>query len=118
LLATIRRVSGMTREQVNRRVQMRGIWRFYMDGDMRWRWQRLSVSKAVIAESNVAFSDYAQCVEDAQGDGYVPLPSQSKLRPRLGEHSLVDSAYSARLSAAEPRRRAAVHATRPGSEPA
>ncbi len=63
------------------------IWRFYLDPQRKWRWQRLSVSQAVIAESPGAYKEYEGCVENARDQGYVFQPSQStrvqsQLRPR------------------------------------
>ena len=61
------------------------IWRFYVGEDQRWRWQRLSVSREVLAESPTAYSDYEGCLADARGQGYVFQPPQAGLirsRPR------------------------------------
>lgn len=58
---------------------MNSIWRFYKDDDRHWRWQRLSIDRAVIAESRAAHKHYDECVADAQGKGYILQPSQPKL---------------------------------------
>ena len=47
------------------------IWRFYSGSDHRWRWQHVSVSGAVIAESPAAFKDYDECMANAKDEGYV-----------------------------------------------
>jgi hypothetical protein len=72
---------------------MRGIWRFYLDERAQWRWQRLSTNKVVIAESQVAFADYKQCVEDAHGKGYLLDSAEAKLKRMRGERSLVGTSY-------------------------
>jgi len=76
---------------------MRGIWRFYVDEYARWRWQRLSVNKVVIAESHGAFADYEQCVADAHGKGYLPQSTAPKLKPARGERSFVGTSYNLSL---------------------
>ncbi|OGA37596.1 MAG: hypothetical protein A3G24_08330 [Betaproteobacteria bacterium RIFCSPLOWO2_12_FULL_62_13] len=58
---------------------MSSIWRFYKDQDRQWRWQRLSIDRAVLAESRAAHKQYDECVADAQGKGYILQPSQPKL---------------------------------------
>src|SRR5687767_6308401 len=42
----------------HRRVSMRVIWRFFVGEDMRWRWQQLSVDRAVVAESRSSYEKY------------------------------------------------------------
>ncbi len=59
---------------------MNDIWRFYTDADHRWRWQRLSAARQLIAESRAGYEIYGQCVAAAQGEGYEFLPSQEKLK--------------------------------------
>jgi len=58
---------------------MNSIWRFYVDQDRRWRWQRLSVDHALIAESRAAYKEYEGCLANAQDEGYVFEPSQTRL---------------------------------------
>ncbi|MBI4193659.1 MAG: hypothetical protein HY526_01130 [Betaproteobacteria bacterium] len=58
---------------------MSSVWRFYKDQDRHWRWQRLSIDRAVIAESRAAHKNYDDCVADATGKGYVHQPSQPRL---------------------------------------
>ncbi|MBM3358266.1 MAG: hypothetical protein FJY54_11125 [Betaproteobacteria bacterium] len=58
---------------------MSAIWRFYMDQDRRWRWQRLSTDRVVIDESRTAHKQYEGCVADAQNEGYIFHPAQTKL---------------------------------------
>ena len=55
------------------------VWRFYTDQNHRWRWQRLSVNREVIAESHAAYEDYESCLADAKNKGHVYLPSQAKI---------------------------------------
>jgi hypothetical protein len=66
--------------------EMNMIWRFYVDERHLWRWQQLSVNRAVIAESPGAFDAYVACLENAAEQGYVfvaaktkPLPANAKL---------------------------------------
>lgn len=61
---------------------MNYIWRFYVDQDRRWRWQRLSSDRSLVAESRAAYKEYESCVTNAQNEGYDFQPSQSKLVPR------------------------------------
>ncbi|MBI3043784.1 MAG: DUF1508 domain-containing protein [Betaproteobacteria bacterium] len=58
---------------------MNYIWRFYMDQDRRWRWQRLSADRVLVAESRTAYKEYEGCLANAQVEGYVFHPSQPKL---------------------------------------
>lgn len=58
---------------------MNSIWRFYVDQDRRWRWQRLATDRGVIAESRMAYKEYEKCLANAQEEGYVFHPSQAKL---------------------------------------
>jgi len=53
-------------------------WRFYIDQDRQWRWQQLSMNGVIARESQGAFKDYDACLADAQGEGYIFLPSQTK----------------------------------------
>jgi hypothetical protein len=69
---------------------MRGIWRFFREGDAGWKWQRLSINKVVMAESRVTFAEYAECVHDATQKGYDHRPSQEKIRPRFAPNSYND----------------------------
>ena len=61
------------------------IWRFFMDQDRKWKWQRLSFSHAVVEESAVGYSDYDGCVADATSRGYTILPPLST-RPAATPH--------------------------------
>jgi len=58
---------------------MNFIWRFYMDPNHRWKWQRLSVDRTVIAESNTGYKEYEGCLANARDNGHVFQPSQEKL---------------------------------------
>ena len=60
------------------------IWRFYTDGNQRWKWQQLSVGREVITESVVGYQEYEGCVADAKSKGYVFQPSQARLTPKVG----------------------------------
>lgn len=57
---------------------MNTIWRFYLDENRQWRWQQLSVSRLVIAESTIAYKAYEACVAGAGEQGYVFVPSKTK----------------------------------------
>lgn len=59
---------------------MHFIWRFYTAEDGRWKWQRLSIGKEVLAESPATYADYDRCLANAKNQGYEFLPSQPKLR--------------------------------------
>ena len=60
---------------------MNYIWRFYMDPDRRWRWQRLSADRSLISESQIGYTEYEHCVASAGNEGYVYRPSQEKRVP-------------------------------------
>ena len=62
------------------------IWRFYTDGNQRWKWQQLSVGREVITESVVGYQEYEGCVADAKSKGYVFHPSRARLAPK-GAHA-------------------------------
>lgn len=54
------------------------IWRFYMDGQQRWKWQQLSVDRSVVAESTRGYKDYETCLANASGQGHEYLPAKGK----------------------------------------
>jgi len=58
---------------------MNFIWRFYVDQDHRWRWQRLSTDRAVVAESLADYKEYEGCLANAKDEGYIFHPSQARL---------------------------------------
>jgi hypothetical protein len=60
---------------------MNMIWRFYVDEKHQWRWQQLSVSRAVIAESPNAYKAYEACLANASEQGYVFVPAKTKPMP-------------------------------------
>ena len=49
---------------------MRQVWRFYVDSDQRWRWQKMSPDREVIGESPASFECYEECVTAAKTAGY------------------------------------------------
>ena len=57
---------------------MNYIWRFYMDQDRRWRWQRLSADRSLVSESRATYKEYESCLANARSEGYVFHPSQEK----------------------------------------
>jgi hypothetical protein len=60
-------------------MQMNIIWRFYRDPDHRWKWQRLTADRTVVAESSAAYKEYEGCLADAHANGHVFHPSHAKL---------------------------------------
>jgi hypothetical protein len=54
-------------------------WRFHRSVDRRWRWQKIAADQTVI-ESRESFASYSECIADAAGEGYQPLPSTAGLR--------------------------------------
>jgi hypothetical protein len=54
-------------------------WRFHRSTDRRWRWQKIAADQTVI-ESRESFASYSECIADAAGEGYKPLPSTAGLR--------------------------------------
>ena len=61
------------------------IWRFYMDQERRWRWQRLAADRSLVSESRTNFKEYETCLASARSEGYVFHPSQDKVG-RAGQH--------------------------------
>ncbi|HET9403999.1 MAG TPA: hypothetical protein VFO57_05425 [Burkholderiales bacterium] len=59
---------------------MNNIWRFYVDQDRLWRWQRLAADRSLISESRAAYKEYESCLANAKIEGYVFHPSQDKLK--------------------------------------
>ncbi len=51
------------------------IWRFHLDENKQWRWQQVSVSRQVLAESQRGYAAYEACVADAETQGYVFVPA-------------------------------------------
>ena len=47
------------------------IWRFYMNQNQAWHWQRLSLDRSVVEESDTGYANYAQCVASAARRGYT-----------------------------------------------
>jgi hypothetical protein len=60
--------------------EMSLIWRFYVDERRLWRWQQLSVSRAVIAESASGYEMYEACIANATEQGYVFALAKTKPR--------------------------------------
>jgi hypothetical protein len=58
---------------------MNFVWRFYMDPEHRWRWQRLSSDRSVLAESPAGYKEYEGCMANARDEGYVFHPPQARL---------------------------------------
>jgi hypothetical protein len=57
---------------------MNNIWRFYIDPNRQWRWQRLAADQSLISESPVGYLEYEKCLAGAINEGYVYHPSQEK----------------------------------------
>ena len=56
----------------NRRPAERGQqpWRFFKDGEARWRWKYMMNGKAV-AQAYEGFVEYDDCVANARTHGYI-----------------------------------------------
>jgi hypothetical protein len=63
------------------------IWRFFLDDARKWRWQQVSVSRVVVADSQGSFDGYEACVADAEAQGYVFVPSKTKAHRPRGKES-------------------------------
>lgn len=61
---------------------MNTIWRFFVDEQGQWRWQRLDSRRAVVSESTQSFEAYEACRASAQMRGYV-VTQQEKPFPRM-----------------------------------
>ena len=64
---------------------MNVIWRFYVDGQQRWKWQQLSADRSVVAESAKGYKDYESCLANAQGQGHEHSPSIGR-RVQVSRH--------------------------------
>jgi hypothetical protein len=64
---------------VSKEIAVKVIWRFFVGEDMRWRWQQLTVDRAVVAESRSSYDKYERCVTAAQSKGYVFEAAQDRL---------------------------------------
>ena len=61
---------------------MRCTWRFFVDPDGGWRWQKVGDDRAIIAESPASFSSYESCMAAAKSTGYVFEEAQGRsVRP-------------------------------------
>lgn len=61
---------------------MRFTWRFYVDADGGWRWQKLGADRDVVSQSSIAFDSYDDCVAAAAKSGYVfEATQQRSVRP-------------------------------------
>ena len=54
-------------------------WRFFIDTEKQWRWERISVAHGIM-HSPKTYGSYEECVNAAAAYGYVYLPSQEKRR--------------------------------------
>jgi hypothetical protein len=54
------------------------VWRFYTEPAHEWKWQRLSASGDVTAESTMSHTSYDECVADAKDNGYLFEPAQAR----------------------------------------
>ena len=57
------------------------IWRFYLDAQHWWRWERLAFDGTVLDHSKSAYKLYETCLANASECGYVLLPSLSTKPP-------------------------------------
>lgn len=55
---------------------MGSMWRFFQNEMGKWKWQQVSLDRAVLNESTHEFHDYDACVNDAIENGYRFAPSQ------------------------------------------
>lgn len=60
--------------------QVSTIWRFYMDQNKQWHWQRIGMDHTVLSESPSNYKTYENCVADAQKNGHVFQPAQAHLK--------------------------------------
>ena len=81
---------------------MNSIWRFYLDQQGGWRWQQMSISIGVIAESSSASPTYDDCLASAQPCGYRYERSQPALPRYRGTFSIVRSEPKETRAPSEP----------------
>ena len=55
---------------------MTAVWRFYQNELGKWKWQQVSMDRAVLDESPHAFHDFDACVANAMECGYCFQPAQ------------------------------------------
>ena len=72
---------------------MNSIWRFYVDQQGTWRWQEMSASGEIVAESACGYSTYDDCLGGAQACGYRYEMSQPPLPRHPGTLSLLNQSY-------------------------
>lgn len=58
---------------------MRFTWRFFVDPEGRWRWQKVGDDRVVVSESDTSFGSYDSCVAAAAGTGYVFEQAQGRV---------------------------------------
>jgi hypothetical protein len=56
-------------------------WRFYLESNNRWRWQKLALDGTVLKQSKAGYECYEDCLANAGRDGYVFLPSLTSRSP-------------------------------------
>jgi hypothetical protein len=61
-------------------------WVFHRGPDLRWRWQKTSVSKGVLAQSNLSYGSYCDCLSGAKSQGYKEWLPPAKLTPLSFSH--------------------------------
>ena len=52
------------------------VWRFFQDGEQKWKWVKMNSGDCMLAESQHVFPDYEACLADAKLNGYAFLPAQ------------------------------------------
>lgn len=53
------------------------IWMFYQANSEHWRWKKLSLNRQVLSQSELAFNQYWDCVQDARISGYSGAADQA-----------------------------------------
>ena len=61
---------------------MNTVWRFYRDKRGQWHWQELTVSHAIVRESEEDYASYDICIAAAKKLGYEFLPAHERKRQR------------------------------------
>jgi hypothetical protein len=61
-------------------------WVFHRGPDLRWRWQKTSMSMGVLAQSSASYASYCDCLSGAKSQGYKEWLPPAKLTPLSFSH--------------------------------
>jgi hypothetical protein len=65
---------------------MNKVWRFFSDGNHKWRWELRRCDNTVVKASGAGFKEYEACVKNAEENGYRFSPSRSTRAAQSPSH--------------------------------